>query len=440
MIKLKPKIIAFTVKHVSHIYPIISILKAIDKWANLICYIDKNNVDIFIDNDLRYIVYPIDIGDTDYAEEAQVELEKFAINLAKKEYKEAHFHSIKQDLIASHTINKRYFFQLLNDIKKENVDLIIRDTVDVYGSEIAKRLNIKTVGYITNNLYNKEYFLKHEDELHIYLATLPIEQNLGDNYYHNFFKKINDLNNTIEHDLNAIHVDCYHNYLLNDDFNLIFSTNYLQPRESIPQENFNNYQIIYPALDRFTIEKNIPAKLEEFINKSKYIIYVSTGSFHSEDIKFYKAIINYFINSKFNLIISCIKWSKEINEYVREKNLNDHVYVDNYIPQKYVLSKVDIFITSGGFNSILESIYYEVPIIVRPVSCEQRMNGIIIERNNLGVTLFKRNKKSLQDEVHNLMTNKTIKECLKENSIDLKKHIDDDYQMIYENIRRVING
>ena len=103
---MKPKVVAFTVKHISHIFPIIPLLKSIDKWADLICYIDKKNINIFIDNNLNFRVYPVDLGDTDYFEESQQELEKFAIELANENYEKAHYHSLKQDLIASHTINK----------------------------------------------------------------------------------------------------------------------------------------------------------------------------------------------------------------------------------------------------------------------------------------------------------------------------------------------
>ena len=103
---MRPKVAAFTVKHVSHIYPVIPLLKSIDKWADLVCYIDKKNVNIFIDNNLNFRVYPVDLGDTDYFEESQYEFKKFIIELNEKNYKKAHLHSLKQDLIASHTINK----------------------------------------------------------------------------------------------------------------------------------------------------------------------------------------------------------------------------------------------------------------------------------------------------------------------------------------------
>ena len=118
---------------------------------------------------------------------------------------------------------------------------------------------------------------------------------------------------------------------------------------------------------------------------------------------------------------------------------DEKIYVDNFIPQKYVLSCADLFFTSGGFYSILESIYYEVPIIVRPISCEQRMNGIIIEKNKLGVTLYKKNKKSLRDEVLYLMNNEEIKRSLRINSIDLKKHFGNNYEVINQKLRRLIN-
>ena len=42
------------------------------------------------------------------------------------------------------------------------------------------------------------------------------------------------------------------------------------------------------------------------------------------------------------------------------------------IPQKFILSKTDVFITSGGHNSILEAIYYKVPMLITPISSEQR--------------------------------------------------------------------
>lgn len=84
---MRPKVAAFTVKHVSHIYPVIPLLKSIDKWADLVCYIDKKNVNIFIDNNLNFRVYPVDLGDTDYFEESQYEFKKFIIELNEKNYK-----------------------------------------------------------------------------------------------------------------------------------------------------------------------------------------------------------------------------------------------------------------------------------------------------------------------------------------------------------------
>ena len=50
------------------------------------------------------------------------------------------------------------------------------------------------------------------------------------------------------------------------------------------------------------------------------------------------------------------------------------------------------------------------------------MNGIVIEKNNLGITLYKKNKRSLRDEVYFLLNNKEIENSLKMNSKDLKNH------------------
>ena len=63
-----------------------------------------------------------------------------------------------------------------------------------------------------------------------------------------------------------------------------------------------------------------------------------------------------------------------------------------------------------------------------------------IEKNNLGITLYKKNKRSLRDEVYFLLNNKEIENSLKMNSKDLKNHFDNNYETINKRIRRLING
>ena len=88
------------------------------------------------------------------------------------------------------------------------------------------------------------------------------------------------------------------------------------------------------------------------------------------------------------------KFSEPLNNYIRENKINN-IYISSFIPQKFILSKTDVFITSGGHNSILEAIYYKVPMLITPISSEQRLNEISNDLRNKN-----NNFKSMRDYIY----------------------------------------
>ena len=111
-----------------------------------------------------------------------------------------------------------------------------------------------------------------------------------------------------------------------------------------------------------------------------------------------------------------------------EKYLCDHnilnVLILDSAPQKYILSNSDLFITSGGQNSILESIYFKVPMLVTPLTSEQRLNGYIIERNNFGLTTSKNMgiDKTIGTMIGELIESAKIRLSIYKASEDIKHH------------------
>src|SRR5262249_26880849 len=57
------------------------------------------------------------------------------------------------------------------------------------------------------------------------------------------------------------------------------------------------------------------------------------------------------------------------------------------VPQLEVLPKVDIFISHGGMNSTMESLYFGVPLIVIPHINEQKMTAQRVQESGLGIAL-----------------------------------------------------
>jgi zeaxanthin glucosyltransferase len=62
-----------------------------------------------------------------------------------------------------------------------------------------------------------------------------------------------------------------------------------------------------------------------------------------------------------------------------------NVVLVNSAPQIEILKRASVMITHGGLNSIKESIYFGVPMIVCPIMREQPMNAARVEYHRLGV-------------------------------------------------------
>lgn len=58
-----------------------------------------------------------------------------------------------------------------------------------------------------------------------------------------------------------------------------------------------------------------------------------------------------------------------------------------YVPQLEILQKASVFITHGGMNSTMESLYYGVPMVVVPQMLEQEMTARRVAELGLGRTL-----------------------------------------------------
>jgi MGT family glycosyltransferase len=52
-----------------------------------------------------------------------------------------------------------------------------------------------------------------------------------------------------------------------------------------------------------------------------------------------------------------------------------------------VLARAQAFVTHGGMNSLMESLYFGVPMVVVPQMVEQRVNAHRVAELGLGVTL-----------------------------------------------------
>jgi MGT family glycosyltransferase len=56
-----------------------------------------------------------------------------------------------------------------------------------------------------------------------------------------------------------------------------------------------------------------------------------------------------------------------------------------YAPQLGVLAKASVFVSHGGLNSVVESLYHGVPMLLLPIFAEQPLNAHLMEARGAGI-------------------------------------------------------
>ena len=105
--------------------------------------------------------------------------------------------------------------------------------------------------------------------------------------------------------------------------------------------------------------------------KRSKLIYISMGTvnFNTED--FYRLCFEAFGEEDVDVILSVGK-TTDIKVL---GNTPENFLLRNSVPQLEVLKHVDLFISHGGMNSINESLYFGVPLLIVPQQFEQHFNG-----------------------------------------------------------------
>ncbi len=159
-------------------------------------------------------------------------------------------------------------------------------------------------------------------------------------------------------------------------------------------------------------------KLEEFLNKFERNIYFSQGTI-VQIIEFNK-ILEIFQNFKdIGFILSFKK------EFIENHEFPENVLALEWVPQNDLLGheKIVGFITHGGLNSLLESIYHGKPIICIGTSIDQINNAVIVEYRKIGIKIT--NEKdvtapNLISAIHSLLENKEFKSNVEKLSVIMK--------------------
>lgn len=162
------------------------------------------------------------------------------------------------------------------------------------------------------------------------------------------------------------------------DLNVVYTSREFQPCAETFDERF---QFVGPSLPASAGEPSLTATGDSNVP----LVYVSLGTLFNAAPAFYQACFAAFRDTPVRVIMS-------IGTNVSEAALGEpppNVVVKPHVAQLEVLERTSVFVTHGGMNSVSESLYHGVPVIVVPQMSEQAMIGQRAEELGAGMCLAK---------------------------------------------------
>ncbi len=275
--------------------------------------------------------------------------------------------------------------KVCSELKEFKPDCIVSDSVCFWGKLYAMKLNIPYICSTTTFAFNK------------YTARM-MKRGLGEIIYMIFgMRKINKKISLLrEH---GYDIKNFISIIQNDNNTntIVYTSKEFQPLS----ETFSDkYSFIGPSVKSVNV---IPK--DEGIKQ----LYISLGTVNNKNIDFYRNCIKAFENSDIKVIMSV---GKETN--ISELgNIPSNFEVKNTVNQIKILQNTDVFVTHCGMNSVNESLYYGVPLVLFPQQSEQGAVAQRVSDLGAGIKLKKNTPEVIKETVSIIMNNKDYRKNAK---------------------------
>ena len=239
------------------------------------------------------------------------------------------------------TINMNSFLE--NEFRTFCPDVVYTDSVCFWGKLNAWKHNVPVVISTSTFAFNQlssKYMKNSPSEIaDMILGLTKISKEL---------KKLEPYGYHVKNALSLVQSD-------NETDSVVYTSRNFQPYA----ESFSgHYEFVGPSV----FSKKLPDK-----NKDRPLIYISMGTVINDRPDFYGKCIEALKQLNADVIISCGN-TADPGAYGK---LPDNIKIYPYVDQLEILSKADLFITHCGMNSVSESLYMSVPMVLYPQTGEQ---------------------------------------------------------------------
>jgi len=267
-------------------------------------------------------------------------------------------------------------------MKELNPDCIIADSMAVWGKAVALKLGIPFVSSTTTFAFNQHSARIMKQSLGQMFGMIFSMSKINKN-----IKRLQDKGYPVKSVLDIIQND-------NNTDTIVYTSPEFQPCS----ETFSDkYVFVGPSIRPI---ENI------FEKKSAKLIYISMGTVINNSVGFYKKCIEALADTEYQTIIS-------VGNLINIEDLGDipdNITISRFVDQIAVLSQADVFLTHCGMNSVNESLYYKVPLVMFPQTSEQDGVATRVEQLGAGVRLKHINVKSIRETIEKVLNTKSYYE------------------------------
>ncbi|RDY26549.1 glucosyltransferase [Romboutsia weinsteinii] len=272
--------------------------------------------------------------------------------------------------------------KVCRELREFNPDCIVSDSLSFWGKLFAQKLNISyvcsTTTFAFNNYTAKMMKQSFGEIMRIILGMGRINKKI---------KLLRKSGYEVKNFISMVTND-------NDTNTIVYTSKAFQPMV----ETFSNkYFFVGPSVSKTIIESK---------ERTRKQIYISLGTVNNKNINFYKNCIKAFEECEVDVVMSVGKDT----DIKKLGYIPNNFQVENSVEQVIVLQNTDVFITHCGMNSVNESLYYGVPMVLFPNHSEQRMVAQRVYDLGAGIMLDENKSEYIRCNALQVMNNNNYKE------------------------------
>lgn len=272
--------------------------------------------------------------------------------------------------------------KVCEDMKRLKPDCIVADSMAVWGKAIAIKLGIPFVSSTTTFAFNQhsaKIMKQGIGELVRMLISMPkITKNI---------KRLQDKGYPIKSVLDIIQND-------DNTHTIVYTSSDFQPCADTFSDK---YVFVGPSIRPAT---------DKIVKTKEKLIYISMGTVNNDMMPLYKTCITTLADTEYQVIIS-VGNLVSIKEFGK---LPENISVYEHVDQIAVLQVADIFLSHCGMNSVNESLYFGVPLLMLPQTAEQGGVAERVHQLGAGIKLKKTDRVSILNAINKLLLVDSYKE------------------------------